>query len=208
MKRVPTGVWLAPSKSMQEPAGFVGPPGVRKKLSATGWGPLGVTGTGWLKRRMGKSQTQTDRYMSWQTQQSGLEGRVTWWEPRMPRNLLSESGWVSHSQLFLLRGKKAHDNPIIWTPWALLLDLQGRQAFKHFLLPSFPCPKAKVSLPWYWYLGPKNWKRKKHQWMDRLSPVVPLSLQLIVRLFGSGSGWMCHTWWPFLAERLHVRLWQ
>lgn len=29
-----------------EPVGFVGPPGVRKKLSATGWDPLGVTGTG------------------------------------------------------------------------------------------------------------------------------------------------------------------
>lgn len=39
--------------------------------------------------------------------------------------------------------------------------------------------------------------------MDALSPVVPLSLQMIVRLFGSGSGWTRHTWWPFLAECLH-----
>lgn len=40
-------VLLALSKSTQEePFGFVGPPGVRKKLSATNWDPLGVTGTG------------------------------------------------------------------------------------------------------------------------------------------------------------------
>ena len=40
-------VLLAPSKSMQEePMDFTGPPGVRKKLSATNCDPLGVTGTG------------------------------------------------------------------------------------------------------------------------------------------------------------------
>lgn len=46
-KRVPTEVLLAPSKSTQDgPVGFPGPPGVRKKLSATDCDPLGVTGTG------------------------------------------------------------------------------------------------------------------------------------------------------------------
>lgn len=40
-------VLLAPSKSTQdEPTDFIGPPGVRKKLSATNCDPLGVTGTG------------------------------------------------------------------------------------------------------------------------------------------------------------------
>lgn len=58
------------------------------------------------KRGTEKSQTQTDRSMSWQTQQSELEGHVTWWEPWMPWNLLSEPAWVSHAQLFLLRGNK------------------------------------------------------------------------------------------------------
>ena len=41
------------------------------------------------KRGTEKSQTQSE-----------LEGRVTWWEPWMPWNLLSEPAWVSHAQLF------------------------------------------------------------------------------------------------------------
>ena len=45
----------------EEPMDFTGPPGVRKKLSATNCDPLGVTGTGWVEIEEWEKRSQTHR---------------------------------------------------------------------------------------------------------------------------------------------------
>lgn len=162
--RVPSEVLLAPSKSMQkEPADFTGPPGVRKKLSATNCGPFGVTGTGWLEKEEWGKRSQTQTGILWRCLKAGLGECGTRGSPAWLWNRLGESGWVLHAQvLFVKARKKAHGNSVARTARTLSQVWRGGRPSLSSLSHPFSLQrrKAKASLPWHWHLRLNNPRKK------------------------------------------------